>query len=81
MTSKDNKSTPHTTPRGKQYRHTTVRLDKKTLERIEALRKLLSTDWHTATMTDILRAMIRVGLDIIEKQGNINSADSSSKED
>jgi len=48
--------------------HTAVRVDNETLARIEALRKDMTTAWRDATTSDVLRALIYTGLDIIEKE-------------
>ena len=42
--------------------HVAVRLDPPTLERLDILREVLSTDWHEATQSDVLRAVIFSGL-------------------
>lgn len=48
--------------------HVAVRLDNLTLERVDALKEVLSTPWHEATRSDILRALILTGLDQLEQQ-------------
>ena len=48
--------------------HVAVRLDPPTLERLEILREVLSTDWHEATQSDVLRAVILSGLKLLEKE-------------
>jgi hypothetical protein len=48
--------------------HVAVRLDPPTLERLEILREVLSTDWHQATQSDVLRAVILNGLKMLEKE-------------
>jgi hypothetical protein len=48
--------------------HVAVRLDPPTLERLDTLREVLSTDWHEATQSDVLRAVILSGLKHLEKE-------------
>ena len=48
--------------------HVAVRLDNLTLERVDALKDVLSTPWHEATRSDILRALILSGLEQFEQQ-------------
>jgi hypothetical protein len=48
--------------------HVAVRLDPPTLERLDVLREVLSTDWHEATQSDVLRAVILSGLKLLEKE-------------
>ena len=48
--------------------HVAVRLDLPTLERLDLLREVLSTDWHEATQSDVLRAVILNGLKQLEKE-------------
>lgn len=48
--------------------HVAVRLDPPTLERLDILRDVLSTDWHEATQSDVLRAVILSGLKLLEKE-------------
>src|SRR3954470_12718088 len=48
--------------------HVAVRLDPPTLERLDVLREVLSTDWHEATQSDVLRAVILAGLKLLEKE-------------
>lgn len=43
--------------------HVSVRLDEATMARVDALRPHFSTHWRSATRSDILRVLIRVGLD------------------
>lgn len=47
--------------------HVAVRLDAATLERVDVVREILSTDWHEATQSDALRALILTGLKVMEK--------------
>jgi hypothetical protein len=42
-------------------------LDNLTLERVDALKDVLSTPWHEATRSDILRALILSGLEQFEQ--------------
>lgn len=46
--------------------HVSVRLDDALLARIDALRTKLSTPWHEATRSDVLRALVKLGLDAAE---------------
>jgi hypothetical protein len=48
--------------------HVAVRLDPPTLERLELVREVLSTEWHQATQSDVLRAVILSGLKLLEKE-------------
>lgn len=48
--------------------HVAVRLDNVTLERVDSLKDVLSTPWHEATRSDILRALILTGLEQLEQQ-------------
>lgn len=48
--------------------HVAVRLDGPTLTRIDALKDVLTTPWHEATRSDILRAVILTGLEGIEEE-------------
>lgn len=48
--------------------HVAVRLDNPTLERVDALKDVLSTAWHEATRSDILRALILTGLEHLEHE-------------
>jgi hypothetical protein len=48
--------------------HVAVRLDPPTLERLDILREVLSTDWHEATQSDVLRAVILSGLKMLERE-------------
>jgi hypothetical protein len=48
--------------------HVAVRLDPPTLERLDLLREVLTTDWHEATQSDVLRAVILTGLKLLEKE-------------
>jgi len=48
--------------------HTSVRIDNETLARIEAVREHLSTEWRDATTSDVLRALIYMGLRVMEKK-------------
>ncbi len=48
--------------------HVAVRLDPPTLERLDVLREVLSTEWHEATQSDVLRAVILSGLKLLEKE-------------
>lgn len=81
MTTRPRKSTTATTSKRGPYCHTSVRLDAQTQAGIDALRPHFSTDWRQAATSDILRALILVGLDVVEKQGNANNEDSASTDD
>lgn len=48
--------------------HVAVRLDNVTLERVDSLKEVLSTPWHEATRSDILRALILTGLEQLEQE-------------
>jgi hypothetical protein len=48
--------------------HVAVRLDNATLARVDALKDVLSTAWHEATRSDILRALILTGLEHMEQE-------------
>lgn len=48
--------------------HVAVRLDTATLSRIDALKDVLTTPWHEATRSDILRAVIITGLESMEQE-------------
>jgi hypothetical protein len=48
--------------------HISVRVDDETLARIEALRERMSTTWRDATISDVLRAVIYTGLDVMGKE-------------
>jgi hypothetical protein len=48
--------------------HVAVRLDPPTLDRLDILREVLTTDWHEATQSDVLRAVILSGLKLLEKE-------------
>lgn len=48
--------------------HVAVRLDNATLSRIDALKEVLTTPWHEATRSDILRAVILTGLESLEQE-------------
>jgi hypothetical protein len=59
--------------------HVAVRLDPPTLERLDILREVLSTDWHEATQSDVLRAVILTGLKVLEKEHAPRVADAKKK--
>lgn len=48
--------------------HVAVRLDTTTLTRIDSLKDILTTPWHEATRSDILRAVILTGLEDLEQE-------------
>ena len=59
--------------------HVAVRLDDATLSRVDALKDVLTTEWHEATRSDILRALILIGLERFE-QKHPGSRDKQRKE-
>lgn len=59
--------------------HVAVRLDPPTLERLDVLREVLSTDWHEATQSDVLRAVILTGLKLLEKEHGPKLAEAKKK--
>jgi hypothetical protein len=61
--------------------HVAVRLDPPTLERLEILREVLSTEWHEATQSDVLRAVILSGLKLLEKEHAPKIADAKKRRD
>ena len=61
--------------------HVAVRLDPPTLERLDVLREVLSTDWHEATQSDVLRAVILSGLKLLEKEHAPKVAEARKKRD
>lgn len=48
---------------------TAVRLSRRTLRRVEALRAPVSTIWRDATVSDVLRMLVLDSLDRIEREG------------
>ena len=61
--------------------HVAVRLDPPTLERLDLLREVLSTEWHEATQSDVLRAVILSGLKLLEKEHAGKVGDAKKKRD
>jgi hypothetical protein len=61
--------------------HVAVRLDPPTLERLDLLREVLSTDWHEATQSDVLRAVILNGLKLLEKEHAVRVAEVKKRRD
>ncbi len=61
--------------------HVAVRLDPPTLERLDVLREVLSTDWHEATQSDVLRAVILSGLKLLEKEHGARVAEVKKRRD
>ncbi len=61
--------------------HVAVRLDPPTLERLDVLREVLSTDWHEATQSDVLRAVILSGLKLLEKEHSSKVNEARKKRD
>jgi|HubBroStandDraft_2_1064218.scaffolds.fasta_scaffold793416_2 hypothetical protein len=50
--------------------HVSVRLDVETMARVDALAPAFSTEWHAATRSDILRALILDSLERYERGGS-----------
>jgi hypothetical protein len=50
-------------------KHVAVRLDEETLARVDALIPTLSTSWHRAKRSDVLRALIHAGLESSARLG------------
>jgi hypothetical protein len=48
--------------------HVSIRLDEATMDRIDALSDVFSTEWHVATRSDIFRALILLSLDRYEEE-------------
>ena len=48
--------------------HVAVRVDEKTLARLEAVRARMSPEWRRATQSDVLRAVIFAGLEVMERE-------------
>jgi hypothetical protein len=61
--------------------HVAVRLDPPTLERLDILREVLSTEWHEATQSDVLRAVILSGLKLLEKEHGPRVIDARKRRD
>jgi hypothetical protein len=61
--------------------HVAVRLDPPTLERLDLLREVLSTDWHEATQSDVLRAVILSGLKLLEKEHSARVSEARKRRD
>jgi hypothetical protein len=61
--------------------HVAVRLDPPTLERLEVVREVLSTEWHQATQSDVLRAVILSGLKLLEKEHAAKIAEAKKRRD
>src|SRR5262245_39029629 len=49
-------------------KHVSVRLDDETLVRVDSLTTRFSTEWHAATRSDVLRALINTALEIFERE-------------
>ena len=56
-------SNPH---RGPSHHHVSVRLQQPIIDRMDALVPALSTPWRAATRSDVLRALISEGLEVLE---------------
>jgi hypothetical protein len=50
-------------------KHVAVRLDERTLARVDALIPALSTPWRPAKRSDVLRAVIHAGLEAEARGG------------
>jgi hypothetical protein len=50
-------------------KHVAVRLDEPTLAQVDALIPALSTPWHKAKRSDVLRALIHAGLAVQARGG------------
>jgi|HubBroStandDraft_4_1064222.scaffolds.fasta_scaffold537361_2 hypothetical protein len=50
-------------------KHVAVRLDEPTLAQVDALIPVLSTPWHKAKRSDVLRALIHAGLELQARGG------------
>ena len=50
-------------------KHVAVRLDEPTLAQVDALIPALSTPWHKAKRSDVLRALIHAGLEVHARGG------------
>lgn len=55
-------------------KHVAVRLDEPTLAQVDALIPALSTPWHKAKRSDVLRALIHAGLAAHARRGVGGSA-------
>jgi hypothetical protein len=55
---------------GSKQKQVAVRLDRPTCDRIADLRAVLSTDWLEVSREEVLRALIRAGLEVVEQRGN-----------
>jgi hypothetical protein len=49
-------------------KHISVRLNQAIIDRADALIPTLTTPWHTANRSDVLRAVILAGLDVLEAE-------------
>jgi hypothetical protein len=59
--------------------HVSVRLDPEILARVDALAPAFSTEWHAATRSDIVRALILDALPRFEKAGSAQPAGTEAK--
>jgi hypothetical protein len=48
--------------------HLSVRLKEEEIARVDAVKASLSSDWHPATRSDALRALILAGLEVYEQR-------------
>jgi len=53
-------------------KHVAVRLDEQTLARVDALIPVLSTAWHRAKRSEVLRALLHAGLETDARGGPVN---------
>lgn len=60
--------------------HVSIRLDEATMARIDALGDVFSTEWHVATRSDILRALILLSLVRYERELGLVPADAEAQE-
>lgn len=67
MSAKRTAATPASDPhRGPRRHQVSVWLDQATLDRVAALMPAMSTPWRAATRSDVLRALIAAGLEVVE---------------
>lgn len=60
--------------------HVSIRLDEATMARIDALGDVFSTEWHVATRSDILRALILLSLERYERELGLVRASAEARE-
>ena len=49
-------------------KHISVRLGQAIIDRVDALAPCLTTPWHAVNRSDVLRAVIVAGLDVLEAE-------------